>query len=515
MKLAEMAQMDDSLVASLLNFHFFAEHFIKIKTKAGNKVSFKLNKAQRYIIDRLEAQQRETGKIRAVILKGRQQGCSTLIQAYFFHKTLTRAGTKTFILTHENEATRSLFDMTKRMYDSLPSGLCPKAQKDTANSLYFKELDSGYAVATAGNRGAGRSQTVQLFHGSETAYWPHAEEHARGVLQAVSNEDETAVILESTANGIGNYFYNSYKSAESGESDYQAIFVPWYWQNEYKVKVGDDFTLNEEEVRYLKMYVSNGLTVQHLAWRRKKLKEFSQDPAEARALFQCEYPFNADEAFRNPVENQYIPADAVNMARINHVDMTSKLVIGVDPAITDTDRLAIIRRRGRVAYDLKTHHGMDTMQIVGMLRNIIDKEKPYKMYIDVIGIGAGIVDRLLELGYNCVEGVAVSRKASDVNKFKNLRAELWYECKKWLTDEAMSVQIPDVDALQADLCAVGYWYTSNGQLQIESKEQLRKRGLKSTDTADALCLTFYGGQFQVAEQINYDIGRRLPGDALF
>ena len=109
----------------------------------------------------------------------------------------------------------------------------PSTGASSAKELYFDGLDSGYKVGTAGNKSVGRGTTIQYFHGSEVAFWPHASEHAKGILQAVPDARDTEIILESTGNGIGNYFHQQWQLAERGESEYQAIFVPWYWQTEY------------------------------------------------------------------------------------------------------------------------------------------------------------------------------------------------------------------------------------------------------------------------------------------
>jgi hypothetical protein len=116
------------------------------------------------------------------------------------------------------------------------------------------------------------------------------------------------------------------------------------------------------------------------------------------------------------------------------------------------------------------------------------------MYIDCIGIGAGVVDRLQEMGYDCVEGVNVARSANDKEKFKNLRAEIWSDMRDWFYSE-MPVQIPDSDDLHGELCSLGFKENSSGQIQIESKDDLRARGMNSPDGADALSLTFFGGAF--------------------
>ncbi len=202
----------------------------------------------------------------------------------------------------------------------------------------------------------------------------------------------------------------------------------------------------------------------------------------------------ADEAFRNPIANVFINAKHVLRARKSNVESEVGLIIGVDPAIGDTDRTAIIRRRGRLAFKLETFRNHNTMETAGLIVNMIKEERPVKVYVDCIGIGAGIVDRCREMGYECVEGVNVARSANDKTKFKNLRAELWWDMRDWLCQE-MPVQIPDSDQLHGDLCSLGYKYTSNGLLQIEGKDQLKARGMPSPDCADALMLTFYAGEY--------------------
>lgn len=476
---------------TLRDFEKFAPRFLVIRAKSGQPSPFAFNRAQRYLHQRLQAQKEKYGVVRAIICKGRQQGCSTYIQARFFHQVITSKGKKAFILTHDKEATKNLFGMAQRFYENIEPGFIPKAETSNARELYFKEFDSGYAVGTAGNRAVGRSQTIQLFHGSECGFWAFAEDHAKGILQAISNERGTEVIIESTANGIGNYYHQRWMKAMSSDSEYQAIFLPWYWQDEYTANA-EGMNLSEEEDHLFRLYNQNGLTAEHLAWRRKKIAEFSKDYDAGREFFQQEYPFNANEAFKNPISNVFINSKYVEKARKADVEQHGSLIIGVDVAISDRDRTAIIRRKGRCAYNIERLSNYNTMEIVGRLKRIITEEKPEKMYIDCIGIGAGVVDRLQEMGFECVEGVNVARSANDKEKFKNLRAELWSDMRDWLMSE-LPVQIPDDDTLHGELCSLGFKENSSGQIQIESKDDLRARGMNSPDIADAFSLTFTGG----------------------
>src|SRR3546814_12265242 len=90
--------------------------------------------------------------------------------------------------------------------------------------------------------------TVQYFHGSEVAFWPFAADHAAGVIQAVPDIAGTEIILESTANGIGNYFHQQWQRAEAGQSEYQANFIPWYWHGEYRSEVPAGLVPTEDEL---------------------------------------------------------------------------------------------------------------------------------------------------------------------------------------------------------------------------------------------------------------------------
>lgn len=501
--------MDQKIIKALHDFTVFAPAYLVISTKAGSLAPFTLNRAQLYTHEKLEAQLRDTGKVRAILLKGRQMGLSTLIQGRYFHKVITRKGTKAYILTHHSDATQNLFDMTMRYYDHLPPGLAPVADTSSAKELKFKSLQSGYDVGTAGSKEIGRSLTLQLFHGSEVGFWPNAESHAKGVLNAVSDEPGTEIILESTANGIGNYFHTMWQAAKKGLNGYIPIFTPWYWETKYTAST-ENFRPSDEEEQLLSLYKEDGMTLGHIAWRRLKISS-SKDIDVGIEAFKQEYPCSANEAFLNPVANIFINSRLVAKARQQRVESDARLVIGVDVAISDFDKTAIIRRKGRVAYNLETFRNMNTMEIAGMLKHVIEREKPHRVYIDCIGVGAGVVDRLREQGYHFVVGVNVARSANQKDRYRNLRAELWDGIKDWLSQE-MPVQLPDSDELHGDLCNLGYKYDSSGRLQIESKDDLKARGMDSPDTADALALTFYSGFYEdLGESSVTTIPAQKPG----
>jgi hypothetical protein len=487
--------MDEAkLIRVLKSLPLFAKNFLIIHDKSGRELKFEMNRAQLYVHERLEAQLLATGKVRALILKGRQQGVSTYVQARYFQKIITKRGKKAFILTHLSDATAAIFEMTKRYSENVDSSLFPTPDKKNDNKLTYDGLGSGYRVGTAGSVEIGRSMTNQYLHLSEYGFYKDASSISLGLLQTVAEIADTEIIKESTANGQDNDFYSDWMEAKNGKTRYQAIFVPWYWQDEYCI---DDpaFIPNDEEREWLTKFGVNGLKAGHLNWRRIKLQDFKGDYEQKCRKFRQEYPFTDDEAFLSSITDTFIQVEHVQKARKTIVDSTSELVIGVDPARMGDDRIAIIRRKGRKAFKLETHYNIDTMELAGMIKRIIEKEKPRKVYIDCIGIGAGVVDRLHELGYtDIVVGVNVARKAEEPKRYKNVRAELWDRTREWLIQD-MDVEIPDSDELQTDLTIFGYKYDSSDKLVIEGKDDMKKRGCLSPDCGEALMLTFYEGEY--------------------
>lgn len=469
-------------------FPHYAAKCLKIRDKNGAVKPFELNKAQLYLHQRIEAQLATTGKVRALILKGRQQGSSTYVGGRFYHKVSHRKGVRAFILTHHDDATSNLFDMTQRYHDNCPDLVKPATSAANAKELHFSNLDSGYKVGTAGNKAVGRSSTIQYFHGSEVAFWPNAAEHAAGVMQAIPDAPETEVLLESTAYGMGNLFHTMWMAAEAGKSDFIAIFVPWFWSDEYRKEPPKDFQPTAEEEEYK---AAHSLDDAQLCFRRAKIIELSIGGDSGEWRFKQEYPATAQEAFQASGHDSLIDSRKVLKARKGQRPNTyGPLIIGVDPARFGPDASAIIRRVGARAFAPERHYHKDTMSLAGIVKRAIDVEKPDRVFIDVGGIGAGTYDRLVELGYGrVVVAVDFGGSPMDVVKYYNRRSEMYGTLAQWL-DSAGGVQIPDEDDLHADLCAPGYSYDSNGAMKLEKKEDIKKRIGRSTDLADALALTF-------------------------
>lgn len=488
------------------DFEFYARNCLKIRTKTEGLKPFVLNDAQLYIHGRIQKQLAETGKVRAILLKGRQQGASTYVEGRYIWHTTHNKGVRAFILTHDGESTNALFEMVERYYENLPVFVRPSIGAANAKELQFNILDSGYKIGTAGNKAVGRGQTIQYFHGSEVSFWLNASEHTKGIMQAVPDADGTEVIWESTANGVGNFFHEQWKLAEKGLSEFEPIFVPWFWQREYKKQLPEGFKLEPEEEELKEVYK---LTSEQMCWRRVKIAELTTDGVDGEKAFKQEYPMNSAEAFQVSGGDGLISADHCMKARNTKANGNGPLVVGVDPS-RGGDRFAIMRRQGHKMYGMESYKGEQCNSLgknVAICKEILDTVDPMAgklpdmMFIDY-GAGADLVDRLHELGYKKrVKSIHFGSTPLNPKKYKNKRNEIWGEMADWIVDESLPADIPDSDELQADLCASPYDRDSNDRRVLWAKDKIKKILGFSPDYGDAGALTF-------SEPVRTDIRKR-------
>ncbi|WP_319583940.1 hypothetical protein [uncultured Pseudodesulfovibrio sp.] len=481
------------------DFKHFSQKCLKIRAKKAvvsegkpqKIIPFLLNRAQDYINGRLDEQKERIGRVRALVLKGRQQGVSTLVGGRFYHKTTHRKGVNTFILTHRDDATNNLFKMTKRFHKNNNPLVTPSTSYSNRKELVFDKLDSSYSLGTAGGDGeVGRSDTIDFFHGSEVAFWKNPQKIQTGVFQAANEAEE--IILESTANGFDPMFHPMWQAAEAGIGEYIAVFVPWFWQDEYTVDLPDGWEPTAEESELFALYEREGMTWRHLAWRRSKI---ASDFAGDEVLFKQEYPCCAAEAFQVTGHDSFIKPESVIAARKRRdVEQSGARIVGVDPA-RGGDRTSFYNRQGRVAWAGRVFQTPDTKAIIGEIVRLFTEEveNPVDwMFIDIGGLGGPIYDQVKDMPFGrwIVPVNFGSKEVFRPNRYVNKRAEMWGGMRDWTENDAEPVCIEDSDSLQSDLCAPGYTYDNQQRILLESKEQMAKRGQRSPDEGDALALTF-------------------------
>lgn len=476
----------------------YAQDCLQIRDKDSRLHRFPgFNTAQRYVHERIEEQRAKTGKVRAIVLKGRQQGISTYTAIRFYNRATLHRGVSVYILSHEQTASDKLFKMVDRFQVHNP--LRPTVGASNVKELEFSRLDSVYEVATAGQKAGGRGGTVTLFHGSEVAFWQSADDHFSSSVQAVPDRPGTEVILESTASGASGAFYERWQEAVAGEGDYIPIFVPWFWQEEYHREVPYDFELSDEpgdtgisEKEYAELF---DLTNEQMAWRRAKVAEL-----RSVQIFDREYPASPDLAFTSADAKRsfILPIQVLRARKRKGIVAVGPIILGADPSGPGKDRFSVAERQGLVVPWVESRHMPDTLEAVAWLREIIDRRNPYRLFLDLAGIGQAIYSMLRGMGEpyrSIVRGVNFGAKSQSklalpkVPGPSNRRAEMWDRSREWL-GLPEGVSLPDMDSLQADATAPRIKPLLNNDFLLESKEDMRKRGVRSPDEWDAVALTF-------------------------
>lgn len=208
-------------------------------------------------------------------------------------------------------------------------------------------------------------------------------------------------------------------------------------------------------------------------------------------------------------DDTLIPAELVDAAMSRDVALNPQepMVYGLDVARFGDDRSVLCKRQGNVILEFKTWQGLDLMQLTGAIVNEAKLDKPAEICVDSIGLGSGVADRLRELGH-VVRDVNVAESSAMNQQAAKLRDELWLSVKEWLN--ARACRIPKMDELRQELVAPTYTFTSNGRIKVEGKAEMKRRGLRSPDLADALGLTFAS----VASRVGGRSPRWVPGKPL-
>lgn len=339
-----MDQMIDRMYEYTQDFPRYAAEMIKIKDHAsGQIVPLELNAGQWILHNVAEKQRAEKGFVRILLLKTRRFGGSTYIEGRYYWRTSLTANRNAFIVGHEEESTRTLYQMAQLIHER--NELKPSTKTSNAQELIFDTpqgdgLKSQYRLATARNLYAGRSQGFHYGHDSEEAYWPDADTLLAGLLACLpppGSGVETEFFRESTGNGFGNTFQRDVFAAyangqfpyyqqdgrtyawKSPESDWILVLVPWYVHDRYTMnfdsehqklefekklqqKVFDKDRQIWEDSEAKKLQTKFGLSLEQLLWRDWAIKNVCKGRVE---VFRQEYPSIVEEAFLSAGSSMY------------------------------------------------------------------------------------------------------------------------------------------------------------------------------------------------------------------
>lgn len=368
---------------------FIIESLFNIVDKDGGDVPFHLNAAQATLDNSL------TG--RDIIPKARQLGISAYFLARYTAKCLSKRNTRAVVISHDRESTQRMLARVHYYLDTIRG---PKAVISTSskNELTFPKTNSMFYIGTAGSRKFGRGDMITDLHCSEVAFWENPKDLITGLFQAVPrNTGEIAI--ESTGNGVGNYYHRTCMRAYEGKSRFRLHFLNWLQAPEYRVPMTEmermHFMahLNEEldEPRLIQM----GLTPEQLMFRREKLDELDYDMT----AFQQEYPITLDECFQSTGHSffsiiKYEPKDSwvridENLYALedHYKHRQSRYAIGVDVS-------AGVRRDRSVIEVIDIFSNQQVAEWVG------DKIAPDRLALKVIELGKHFRDAFVTVETN-------------------------------------------------------------------------------------------------------------------
>jgi hypothetical protein len=300
-KLNAAEQKKAAILCIVNDFYLFCVRNLYIKNKKGQLVKLIPNAAQKALVEAVLKDLAEGRQVRYIVLKARQMGLSTIIEALCYWWASTHPYVQAAIAAHEAKANENIFRMFQRYYENTGKAFKPATKYYTKNELTF-DNDKGTGlksqISTFVAKGStGRGGTNVFLHGSEVAFWENADEVVSGLLETVPMLPETFIFLESTANGVGGYFYDEWQLAKRGESEFKPFFFAWHGHEEYEMNVPPKMKLDTDERELCKMFKDLGYPEKSwkrkLMWRRSKLKRFKSNPDK----FMQEYPSTDQEAF--------------------------------------------------------------------------------------------------------------------------------------------------------------------------------------------------------------------------
>ena len=294
------------------DFEFWAIATVKIKDKITSvDIPFLLNRPQRKLLKLFEQQRREGKPIRVILLKARQWGGSTLTQIYMaWIQLVHKHQWNSVIAAHVKDSSSNIRAMYSKLLDNYPSWILNSPLKlrpfaRTQNISYIQQVNARVTIGSAEKPDSVRGADIAMVHFSEVALYPDTKEKRTGdliasICSSIPMVPYSVIVMESTAQGVGDYFHTEYENAKKGESDKTPIFIPWYDIEMYQTPVDDYKRLISSFTDYEWYLWKSGATLEAIEWYRNKRKTF-QDAQH----MMSEFPSDDVEAFANTGERVF------------------------------------------------------------------------------------------------------------------------------------------------------------------------------------------------------------------
>lgn len=392
------------------------------------------------------------------IRSGHGVGKTTLQSWLVLWFLLTRRDAKIPVVANSQDQLRdTIWPEIRKWSKRLPESLSAQIDVQAERVVVVASPEEAFAVARTASKD--NPEALQGFHAEFILF---VVEEASGIddivfeigAGALSTEGAKAVLTGNPTKNSG-YFYDTHHTLRH------------LWKT---------MVVNSEDVPRARGHIEDIIA------------KYGKDSNQYRVRVLGEFPTADDDTV--------IPLETVMASVDRDVEPLDYMPVwGLDVARFGDDRTALAKRQANVLLEPVTSwRNLDLMQTVGRLRQHYEETpldlRPSEILIDVIGLGAGVLDRAVEIGLPA-RGINVGEQASSKATYMRLRDELWFKGREWFEDKAS--RIPQDDALIAELIAPTYQVLSTGKIQVERKDEMKKRGLASPDLADAFLLTLAGG----------------------
>lgn len=244
-------------------------------------------------LNKIEEQYNAGKPVRIIVLKARQLGISTATEGVMFNWMFLYPGANGLIMANEASTSAELFNMTKTYWEKWPmKAYAPPLKYDTKQHMRWNEINSSLRVATAKNVQSARGSTIHALHATEVAFYEDPVSLFTGLFQTIPNRPGTIVVLESTANGTGNWWHQQWDMASTGQSDFIPMFFPYWKHPDYQLptslNIKSELTIEEKKLHLL------GASYEAIAWRRWAIPNLANNDTD---FFMQEYPATPEEAF--------------------------------------------------------------------------------------------------------------------------------------------------------------------------------------------------------------------------
>ncbi len=297
------------------DFEFWCATCVNILDKvSGRLVNLVLNRPQRRVLQVLENQRNAGKPLRLIMLKARQWGGSTLVQIYMaWIQMVLKTNWNSLICGHLLQTSAAIKSMYERALRNYPKHLTVDGKKPTLlafeGSRHVRQLSGSESLVISGSarsQDSVRGYDIKMAHLTEVAFWPTTllyspDEVIRSIGGTIPLEPLTMLVLESTANGVGNYFHEEWIRSKSGQSDKEAVFVPWYEIEIYRLDVASVEQLVSEMDDYEKwLWQDCHCTLEMINWYHHKRREYPNH-----SMMAAEFPTTDIEAFTSTSTNVF------------------------------------------------------------------------------------------------------------------------------------------------------------------------------------------------------------------